>query len=290
MSSELIVLNQNTEVQTQSNQQVGGLGVDFSNKLFNLKPATVTIVQPNSQLEGVVKGKLRISETGDQFDEMVCTLLVMPSEQRQYHIGNREDMNRTAENLVCWSNDLIKPDPKSKIPQAMTCASCSRSDWGPWREFKEKNGFTKKELIPPCDSHYQVYLIDTVYRMPLRMFIRSKGRETFEQGMNNLARLLAMAKAQGKNPNIFDVKFKLKTKQITTGKFLSYVPTFTDFEFVKDDEKEVFGAVYMQYINQLNRATQQEEIEAEQEAISESQKALDKVVEGEYIDDKEIEI
>jgi hypothetical protein len=89
MGTELTILNNETAIQE------GGLGLESSNKLFQVKPGTLTVVQPNSQIEGAIKGKLRISETGDQFDEMFCTLLVQPSEQRQYHIGNASEMNRT---------------------------------------------------------------------------------------------------------------------------------------------------------------------------------------------------
>ena len=248
MSTSLTVLNNTNALQD------GGVGIDFSNKLFKLKPATLTIVQPNSQVEGAVKGNLRIAETGDQYQEMFCTLLVMPQEQRQYHIGNQGELNRTAENLMCFSRDMQKPDKGAKVPQAINCANCVRQDWTAWREYKENNnGMTNKALIPPCDASYYAVLLDTVYRLPLRMYIRSKARDTFEQGMQNLARVLAMGNAQGKKSNIFDVQFRLSTKLITSGKFTSYVPTFTDFRYVTDEERNAFGEVYLNYVAQRNQ-------------------------------------
>jgi len=279
MSTELTVLNNTTAIQQ------GGLGVDFGNKLFALKPATLSIVQPNSQVEGAVKGNLRINETGDQYEEMWATLLMMPSEQRQYHIGNPGELNRTPENLMCFSTDLVVPHAKARIPQAVTCASCPRADWGPWREYKEKNnGQTNKLLIPPCDAHYMALLMDTQYKLPLKMYIRSKGKEPFEAGMNNVARVIAMMKAEGKNPNIFDVKFKIRTKQIQTGKFISYVPTFTDPTPITDEEREQFGAVYLQFINQRAKKEQDDAIAEAEGAISESQGAVDSsVIEGDYV-------
>lgn len=117
MGAELTVLNNSTQIQQ------GGLGVDFNNPLFRLEPSTLSIVQPSSKLEGGIKGNLVIHETGDQFESVRATLLVMPTEGRQYHIGDRRDMNRTPENLMCFSTDMIVPHDKAIQPQAMTCAT-----------------------------------------------------------------------------------------------------------------------------------------------------------------------
>jgi hypothetical protein len=286
MSTELTVLN-NAAIQE------GGLGVNFDSKLFALKPANLFIVQNNSTIEGAVKGNLRIAETGDEFPELWATLLVMPTEQRQYHIGNPGELNRAPENLVCFSTDMVAPHPKSRIPQALKCDGCARSDWEPWREYKTKNnGQTNKLLIPPCDAHYRALLIDDQYKLPLQMFIRSKAKDTFEAGMQNLARVIAMEKAKGKNPNIFDVRFKISTKTITTGKFVSFVPVFSDFKPVTDEQREQFGAVYLQYIAQRNRKQESDaQAEAEAETAATNEGIDSSVVEGEYVgDDKEIVI
>jgi hypothetical protein len=280
MSSELTVLNNSTEVQQ------GGLGVDFSSKLFQLKPATLGVVQKNTTLEGATPGRLRISDTGQQFEEVFATLLRMPTEGRQYHVGPPGELNRNPENLFCFSRDMQAPDPKSKVPQALLCSKCPRSDWGPWRESKEKNGFADKSLIPACDPSYYILLIDTVYQLPLQMYIRSKAREPFEQGMQNLARTLAIGKAQGKNPNLFDVKFRIKTKQITTGKFTSYVPVFENFEYVSDEEREKFGEIYLQFINRSKTQDQLNAVaEAEAEVDNVQSKIDSSVVEGEYVNE-----
>ena len=279
----LTVLNNNTAIQE------GGLGVDFGSKLFELKPANLFIVQNNSTIEGAIKGNLRIAETGDQFESMYCTLLVMPTEQRQYHIGQPGELNRTPENLMCFSTNMVEPHQKARIPQAALCANCARADWEPWREYKEKNnGQTNKQLIPPCDAHYRALFIDDNYKLPLQMFLRSKSKEPFEQGMQNLARVIAMLKAQGKNPNIFDVKFKLSTKLITTGKFQSFVPVFSDFKALSEEDRETFGAVYLQYIASKNR--KQETAATDDAGTTATNEKIDSsVVEGEYVgDDQEI--
>jgi hypothetical protein len=288
MGAELTVLNNNTAIQQ------GGLGVDFNNPLFKLEPATLHIVQPNSTVEGGIKGHLRISETGDQFSEVWATLLTMPTEGRQYHIGERSEMNRIPENLMCFSTDTIVPHEKARVPQAMTCKSCPRADWGPWREYKEKNnGQTSKALIPACDSSYKALIVDDKYKLPLRMFIRSDNRGPFEAGMQNLARVIAMEKAKGKNPNIFDVKFKIATKLTTKGKYTYYTLVFSDFKPITDEEREQFGAVYLQYISTQARKQEAKAIaEAEAETSATNGSIDASLVEGEYVpgDDKEIPI
>jgi len=286
MSSELTVLN-------NASIQAGGLGMNRNNPLFELKPANLAIVQPNSQVEGAIKGNLRIVETGDQFEEMWCTLLVDPTEQRQYHIGNPGELNRTPENLMCFSTDMKVPHPKARIPQAVNCANCARQDWTQWREYKEKNnGQTNKALIPPCDAHYRALLIDSKYKMPLQMFIRSKAKQNFEAGMQNLTRILWMKEAEGVKPNIFDVKFKLTTKLITTGKFVSYVPVFSDFRFVTPEEREQFGAIFLQYIASKEKKEQERAQAAAEAEVESAQESIENgVVEGEYVGpDQEITI
>jgi hypothetical protein len=279
MGTELTILNNETAIQE------GGLGLESSNKLFQVKPGTLTVVQPNSQIEGAIKGKLRISETGDQFDEMFCTLLVQPSEQRQYHIGNASEMNRTFENLMCFSRDMVKPDPKSKIPQAVNCANCARSDWGPWREYKEANGGkTNKALIPPCDPRYIAVFLDTVYQLPLKMYLRSKSRSEFEIATQNIARVIAMMKAQGLKPNVFDVRFKITTKEIITGPYKTYVPKFTDFKRITDEEREKFGAVYFQYLESIKPK------KTEDKQIEQQQAQQDAVIEGDYVQENDDDI
>jgi hypothetical protein len=240
MSNALTILN-------QESQDQGGVGIDFGSKLFELKPATINIVQPNSQTEGAIKGKLRITETGDQFSEMFVTLLRMPVEQRAYYVGEGS-MNRTPDNLTCFSRDMYKPDVTSRVPQALLCASCARSDWETWRQDK------RKENIPPCDAFYHALMVDTVYKMPLQMYIRSKSKGPFEAGMQNLAREFAKMKAADLKPSIFDIGFTLSTTLITTGKFSSYVLKCSDFKPVEAKNRKEFGEMYLQYASRNDAA------------------------------------
>jgi hypothetical protein len=260
--------------------QQGGLGLDFGSKLFQLKPATLNINQPSTQAEGAVKGLLRVSETGDQFEEVFVTLLMMPAEQRQYYVGEAGQLNRTPENLHCFSRDMLTPDLKAKYPQSPTCKSCPKQSWDKWRETRLKAD------IPPCDAFYLAYMIDTVYKSPLKMYFRSTAKKPFEAGMQQLARTFAKIKATtGKNPNIFDIGFRLGTKMIQTGKNQSWIPTFSDFRAITEDEREAFGSIYLEFINRGNTSDEEAQAQAEAESQVESNTAInDAVIDAEYVD------
>lgn len=274
----LVVLGQEPQDTALAVQQ-GGLGLDFGSKLFQLKPATININQPSTQAEGAIKGLLRISETGDQFEEMFVTLLLMPAEQRSYYVGEPGQLNRAPDNLHCFSRDMLTPDLKAKFPQSPSCKTCPKADWTKWRDSKAKAD------IPPCDAYYYALFVDTVYKMPLQMFIRSTAKKPFEAGMQQLARTFAKMKATGKNPNIFDIGFRLGTKMIQTGKNQSWIPTFSDFRAIDDNEREAFGDIYLQYINRGSVSEEEAQAQAQAESQIESNQSIDNAVaDGEYVD------
>lgn len=271
-TTELAVIGQPS---SQLVTTTGGLGIDFSSHLFQLKPATLSINQPTTQAEGAIKGKLRLSDTGDQFDELFCTLLVMPVEKRSYYVGPPGQLNRSSENLMCFCSNVQRnqqraeitgPDSKSKVEQAIRCSGCSKASWEKYRQSK------LKEDIPPCDLYYYALLIDTKYKMPMQMFIRSKQKQPFEQGMEKLSRRFMMMKAQGLNPNIFDIGFTLKTKQIKTGQAISYVPELSDFRAITPEERIEFGEIYQSYI-----ARQTKFDDPELEAAEQIDKAVENI-------------
>jgi hypothetical protein len=286
MSNALTVLNQDNTIQTQEPQ--GGLGIDFSSPLFKLSPAIVNICQPNSQAEGSVPGKLRISDTGDLYDNMFVAFLLMPTEERQWYIGEKGQLNRSPENLMCFCRNVVRnnerrelqgPDEKAKSPQSMRCASCSKADWNPWREGTSMFPAKSKELLPECDNYYRALMIDTKFKMPLSMYFRSKAKGPFEQGMQVLARKFAMLKSEGKNPNIFDIGFTLSTEKIVTGKAISYVPKFTNFREITPEERAEFGNIYLQY---ANRNTQADDESGD--TVDQTNAAIDNAVTG--VDDE----
>lgn len=218
----------------------GGLGIDLSQ--FKIAPSTISINQPNTQVEGALRGKLRISDTGQQFESMVVAML-KKHDKRAYYAGKTEQLNRTAENLLCFSNDLIRPNPASKEMQSQLCETCPQGDnaWERWRETKAK------EDRPQCDKFIYALFIDTVLKMPLQMYIRSKSKKPFEEGMSVLGKMLYMMQMQGLNPNIFDIKFTLSTSKIMTGAYPSYVLKLSNFEAINEEDREAFGAIYKQF-------------------------------------------
>lgn len=221
----------------------GGMGLNFgTSKLYDLKPATVTINQSNTQTEGAIPGKLRITDTGEQFDSMIVALLDA-QESRDYYVGEAGQLNRSPENLMCFArgtdgNPVVAPHQNAKVPQAMRCASCPKADWSKWRQTN------RPEDKPPCDKYYKALFIDTVYQLPFNMYIRSLQKGTFEQGVQELMRKLRLMRSQGKNPNIFDIRFRLSTKRVVKGKYPSFVPVMSDFKVLTDEERVTFGGIY----------------------------------------------
>lgn len=271
-----------TVIQPNPNQAltVGGVGIDFSSPLFRLEPATININQPNTQAVGAIPGKLRISETGDQFDEMFVTLLNMPEEQRQCYTGEAGQLNRSPENLICFARNVQRdpytrrelqgPHPKAKFPQALKCHGCPKASWDKWRQDK------RKENLPQCDDFYTALLIDTVYKLPMRIYVRSKSKGPFEAAMQNISRTLYKLKSKGLPYNIYDVRFKLSTEKILTGKLPSYVFKFSDFQVISEAEREAFGEVYQQFVK---GGAPSEEAKTDDQMIADAQTIESQVVE-----------
>jgi hypothetical protein len=274
MSEELVV------IQPGALQTSNGAAVNFRSRFANVKPATLVINQPNTQVEGALKGKLRIVDSnsdtaGQQFDEMFVTLLCEPQESRWYYEGQPGELNRTKDNLMCFSYDMIRPDSRPPqqggpiAPGALKCDGCPKASWDKWRITK------KKEDLPKCEPQLRVHLIDSVYRIPLVMYLRSKSKQSFEDGMQAVARLFLTLKAQGKSPNWYDVKFRLGTKLIKSGNFSSFVPTISNVTAITDDERAAFGETYLQYINSRNQTQEEEQSGASTERVAKTTADID---------------
>jgi hypothetical protein len=177
---------------------------------------------------------------------------------------------------MCFSSDMIEPHEKSRVPQAVKCASCPRASWEAYRDAKTRGvqGKALKALIPPCEPSYRAVLIDNVYKLPLVFYARSTRRKPFETGFEKIARQIIMLQAAGKNPNIFDIRFKLTLKREQKGNFVYYVPEFSDVKAVTEEERLSFGDVYFSYINyRQNNAAQKQIVEAEAD-LAEANEAL----------------
>lgn len=245
MSTELVVLN-NTAIQQ------GGLGLTNS-KLFALKPSTIELVQGMSRAEGAIPGKLRISDTGQHFDEMQLVMLFEPVQQRAYFEG--AEMTKGAK--LCFSTDNEHPHDRAQVPQAANCARCPMQDWTKWRETK------KKEDLPKCKQYWHVLVSDRVTQLPYYLNVKTTSISAFEQGMGQLAKLIALMKSRGENPNIFDVSFKISPVKVGP----NYQYAFKEFAPIKAEDRAKFGAIFLDFANRrVNNSQEQAEAEAAAEA------------------------
>jgi hypothetical protein len=246
-----------------------GAGFDFDSPLFDLRPGTLVINQPNTQDENAIKGNFRVTQTGDQFKTMTCVLIMTPEEARSYYIGEPGQMNRTAENLMCFSRDKgchqkfgkqkpnqfhlsAKPHPDAKAPEALRCFGCPRSSWDAYRTYADQhpNQPVPKSLIPSCDPYFYAAFCDTEFQMPMEMYIRGDSIPPFELHCQNLYRAFKKTQAATKaNPNIFDFQFTMETKLVEKGKNKYYVLHIPgdSIKLVSAEEKEKFGELYVQY-------------------------------------------
>lgn len=256
MSKELVVLG-------QEQLALGGQGIDFNSRLFELKPATLNIVQPLSDVvsKGVSPGVLRISESGEVFKEMHVALLAMPSQQRDFYEGT----TRTKDTRLCYSYDMVKPDARAPEQQSHDCSTCQHADWLPWREAKNKTGKSVQALIPKCEVSYYVRLIDTEYKLPLQMWIRGASKGPFEAGMKEVARKLYQLKSQGLNPNIYDVKFTLSAEK-GKGDNKNFVLKLSEFSGITEVDRAAFGETYLRL---TNRPTQTAQVAPESQTSAE---------------------
>jgi hypothetical protein len=273
MSTELVKIN-TVEALAQ-----GGAGVDFGSKLFQLKPATLTVNQGQTQAEGAIPGMLRVVETGEQFKKLTVALLLTPVEARQYYIGKPGELTKTPENLMCFAFQPEKgkpwmPHDNAKMPQALRCSGCSKAmDVSEnWAKYNQSGS---REDIPQCELFYKAIFIDTVTQCPLRMYIRSGHKDGFEQGMQNLARNIKLLQAKGQNPNIFDFSFDIyAAKKVNKGGQTTFVLKVENksLHLVTPEEKEKFGELYLNYVN---RGVQEN---TEQDYVKEATKVVDAAI------------
>ncbi len=263
---------------------VGGDGLDFTSKMFRLKPVTITLNQPMTQADGAIPGKLRINETGEQYDKMRVVLIATPSERCNYYEGVGEMIKR-AENLMCFSNDMVSPHSASRNPQAMVCGACPKNpdlnaNWSKWRD-----GGKSKSDIPGAEITLKVLLIDTQYQMPMYFYATRKSKKAFEAAMENIARLLMKLKAEGKSPNIYDIAFDLSAVRDTVNK-QNFNLRIDGFKKVEPEEQAKFGAVFQQFRNRESAGTEAQ-TNAKQNAAQQAE--IDAAIEG-TIDNGTIEI
>lgn len=283
MGTELTVLN-NEQALAQ-----GGLGLDSS--LFKLKPATLEIVQRTSRQEGAEPGRFRDTSTNVHSDKMEWVLLMNPVKQRAYYPKGSE-FGRDSK--ACFSTDNVSPHSKAKDPQAPFCATCPMGSWDNYRKTSDSKD------IPPCKEFWHLVLADRATQMPYYFNVKGLSLTPFQQGMQNVARLIAAveanvktenkaiakanaeanAAADAKNeprptpvafkpkPNLFDVKFPVSVTSQTNAKGISYVLVVGKPVYMNEEARKEFGNLYLDFANRRAQGTVQtaEESEAAAEA------------------------
>jgi len=286
-------------VKVQPNQALvlGGLGMSNS-RLFQLRPATIELVQKTSRQEGAIPGKFRITSTNEHFDQMRVVLLAQPIEQRVYYLKNNEFSNNSK---LCFSLDAVRPHPRAKEPQAINCSVCSKGD-SCWKKWYETH---KPEDLPPCKKYWHCVLADRTTQMIYYLNIRGTSIAPFEQSMQNLARLFAAMTAnvnlhnkklaEGQEPmpmpNLFDITFTLFSHQKEKGG--PWNIGCKDFAQLKPEDRKEFGALFLEFEERRRQGNVQDAAVSEEEAVASAPTAavsevkevesIAKPIEGEYL-------
>lgn len=257
MSTQLTVLGQ-TDIQR------GGLGLN--SKIFTLTPSTIELVQKMSRAEGAIPGKLRITDTNQHFDEMQVVMLFEPVEQRAYFEGN----DYSKDSKICFSTDAVQPHDKAKVAQAPLCAKCPNASWEKYRQTKQRAD------LPKCKEYWHVVLADRITQMPYYLNVRGASIQPFIKAMKVVVKMIHLMKAQGQNPNVFDVSFKIYP--VAQEKSTYYTLGFKDFAPLKTEDRPKFGALFLDFANRKAQGAAATEEEAEAIAQAEAETAVNTAV------------
>ena len=250
-------------------------------RLFTLKPATLELVSKSSRQEGAQAGKLRVVQTNEHFDEMRAVILTEPVQQRKKY--RKGEYSREA--LECFSLDSVQPHAKAKNPPALYCASCPFGDmmWAKYREAKAKGvtGEALSALIPACKQVWHLFIADRNTQSPYYLNVGGTSVKSFENAMQNIARLfqmiLANIKAErraGKDTPmptsiadvIWQISFTIYPSQPIKGG--QFVLGFKDFKVMSPEDRADFGQMVadMEARRAAGQLQTQEASEAEEEA------------------------
>lgn len=243
MSTELVVLG-------QGDLEKGGLGL--SSKLFQLKPSTIDLVQNTTRMEKKIPGMLRVTDTNTLYPEMQVVMLFEPTEQRAYFEGQEY----SKDSKICFSLDNKKPHDRAKVVQAVDCAHCPKASWERWRTTKAK------EDLPKCKEYFHVVLADRVTQLPYYLNVRGKSIDPFKKAMSQVAKMIALMRAQGQRPNIFDVSFKIFGVPQEQGTYFTL--GFKDIAPLKQEDRAKFGELFLDFINRKAQGAVVDADESEQ--------------------------
>lgn len=238
-------------------QNEGGLGISPDSPLLRAKPSTLQINQPMTAYDGAIKGKLRVKETNQQFASLTCAFLAEPTMSRAYHGRTAgQSLYKNPQNLLCFSRDLIRPDTRSKEQQSATCATCSKGDmcWETWNESK------RPEDKPQCDKQYNLLLLTTDVKTPLRMFLTGTNRSAFGPLRRRWEAAFNQIRVDtGFLPNIYDIVFTLST--IKPNGANNWVLNMSDFQLITPELRDKFGRVFKEAESAYAKQAQQSRVD-----------------------------
>lgn len=263
-------------------------------RLFQLKPAQIELVSKSTHQEGAIPGKFRNTATGEQVDEMRVVLLFAPQEQRQLY--RKGEFNKDAK--LCFSLDNVAPHPKAKEPKALLCEHCEFGDkqWERYRQGKQRGvkGLDLSNLAPECKKYWHTFLADRNSKAPYYFNIRGLSVRPFEDGMQNIARIMGALVSNIKLENqqivktnaslpadqqkplvalpqtvddvIWQISFTMYSHQPDKGG--QWVLGLKDFKYMSAEDRADFGALLKSFIERRKAGTivDQVDVEAETEA------------------------
>lgn len=287
----LTVLNNDQLVAMKVAKQQNSLA-----RLFQLRPAQIELVSKATRQEGAIPGKFRNTATNAHFDEMRVVILFEPIEQRQlYRKGEY-----SSDSKLCFSLDNVAPHPKAKDPKAMLCEICEFGDknWARYREGKAAGlkGEQLSALAPPCKKYWHLFLLDRNTKEPYYFNIKGLSVRPFEDGMQNIARIMSalvnniklenaqIEKANATLPDgekkapiplpqsvgdvIWQISFTMYITQPEKGG--QFVLALKDFKYMSEADRKEFGGLLQTYIarREAGQVVSQADVEAEAEAAA----------------------
>lgn len=176
--------------------------VNFS-EIKKISPFTLSIDQPLTEKEDVKPGMLRVQETGQLRKEVKVVMIQKPRETRAYQIGTFPNQQ-----TLCFSRDMLKPDPRSQDMQAMVCSGCKHASWEKFNKTKDINDAPKCKITSHC------IFIDYENLYPVEMYIRGKSRsDGLETGLQQIVQQFIALKMMNGTVAWTDVVLTLTTEK-----------------------------------------------------------------------------
>jgi hypothetical protein len=233
----------------------GGIGFDAD--IFRTKPTFLKLVQPMSRMANKQIGKLLDTGTNTYMDDIQIVMLGGPQEMRKMYDKTKDFGAKDA--ILCFSLDMVRPDQRARVPQAMACSACKMGNWDTW------NKTHRREDLPPCRNYFRMFFVERTTRLPYYLNVEGASISAFKEAMGQVNRLgqlalsnvklenqklIAEGKAVKPAPSIFDITFRVfVVPPAPTDKNQNYSLGFRDIKLLREEDRAEFGALYLQYTN-----------------------------------------